>query len=156
MEKKIQLKLVISTISIVTLLILVFIFSYFIQKTENSKLGTQIQEILNNYSPDTYIVKEKLSLNNQISTIGKFYLIDNTNSKEPAYAVTIRLMGISGPVTALFLHENNFTTFIDFAGFNNIRTYDNHAINQSQLAYWEKKIDSVILEISLEEGEINE
>ena len=157
MDKKTLIRLEISIGIIVILLLLVFILSFIIQKPIDKKISQQIQEVLTNYSPDTYIIGDKISLNNQITTIGKFYLVSNEVLDEDAYVVTIRIMGLSGPVTAIFLYENKFTTFIDFLGFKNIREYNNHGVNQSQLAYWNQKINEVASELlPTKEGEINE
>ena len=152
MEKKLLSKLEISIGSIILLLILSFFLSYFTQESVDKKIREQIQETLNTYSPDTYTVKEKIFIDNQISIIGKFYLLENEITKESAYAVIIRIMGISGPITGIFLYNNNFTTFTNFVGFENIRTYNNHAINKSQIAYWEQRITTAILDFITTEG----
>ena len=156
MEKKLLVKLEISIGAIIILLILSFVLAFFTQNSVDKKASEQIQLALNNYTPDTYIVKEKIFVDDQISTIGKFYLIENEKTKEFGCGVVVRIMGISGPITGIFLHENNFTTFINFTGFENIRTYNNHAINLSQLAYWEHRITSVVLNLTQIEGEVND
>lgn len=144
MNKKTLIKLEVSIGTILALLIISFVIAFFMQKSTNNAMGKEIQILLDSYEEDTYIVTEKLSIPSPISTIGYFYLVERKNVEEPCYAALIRIMGISGPATAVFLHENNFTTFIDFAGFNNARSYKSFGINESQISYWKDAIDTVI------------
>ena len=155
MEKKILIKLQIIIGTMVALLALVFVLNFFIQKKAGQQIGEQIQMLLNNKSPDTYTVTGQVTLDSTTPAIGKCYTIKNKNLKEDSYATTIKLMGFSGPVTALFFTEKDYTTFIDFMGLKNTRNYSNNGINESQLSYWQHAIDSFILSNNFNGGKTN-
>ncbi len=156
MEKKLLIKIEISIAAITVLLFSSFLLAYFIQDNTNKKIIEQLQNIVNNYQENTYIVTEKAPFQTALTSIGNIYIAEKENSEKQSYIALIRIMGISGPVSAVFLYDNNYTSFIDFAGISNARSYKNHGINNSQISYWEKTINDIIISNTTVQGENNE
>ncbi len=133
------------------LLILIFFLADLMQSNTDKILAQEIQNVLDIHKEDTYTVGEPLLIPNTVSTLGNFYSV-TTKQNQTLQTSVVRLMGIAGPVSAIFLHDNNETDFIGMIGFSNVDTTNQHGITDNQISYWEDKLSIVLLQHFEQEG----
>ncbi len=137
-KKKIQYSLV----SFVLITALTFFIAHMLESSTSAALAHEVQEVLDAYSEDTYTVSEPLKITNTLSSMGTFYSVKPKHTVS-AEACIIRIMGIQGPVTAVFLHENSNVDFAGIAGFISTAHTNRRGITDNQISYWENKISQV-------------
>ncbi len=148
-KKKIQY----SIIAIIVLVILTFFISIPLKTKTDIVMSQKIQSVLENYSEDTYTLSQPIILQNTISTIGSFYSV-NTRFNETLYAGIIRIMGIAGPVPAVFLYEDDLAHFIGIVDLDSDNSDTSiQGITNNQRTYWENIITEAIVKYISEEDD---
>ncbi|MBQ0052581.1 MAG: hypothetical protein KBT11_11060 [Treponema sp.] len=111
-------------------------------------LATEMQKVLDVYSPKTYTVSKYIELNTPISTSSSVYSLikKGSSSAEKYYGVLIRVPTILGPVPAVFIYKENSSVY--FAGFATDTGKASDLINlkttSSNMKYWESQIPLII------------
>ncbi len=122
-----------------------FFITTFIRDNTNTVLSQHIQVCLDAYDEGQYTVTEPLTITNTLSTMGNFYSVV-TNQNITMQTCIVRIMGIAGPVPAVFLHNNGSTNFIGVSGLTTMIYENQHGLTANQLSYWENTITQVFSE----------
>ncbi len=124
--------------------ILITIATFFLTATLNEKTNAsfalEIQMLLDEYEENKYTVLDPVVLLQTPSTNGSYFSV-MTNQNIQMYASIIRIMGIGGPVSAVFLYDSSTTNYIGLAGLKDIISDTRHGISDSQISYWENKMN---------------
>ncbi len=128
-----------SIIFFILIIVGIFFLASFLKERTSNTLAQHVQISLDLYDEGVYTVSDSITLENSLSTIGSFYSVV-TNQNVTMQACIVRIMGIAGPVSAVFLHENGNTELIGTAGLIKIMHESQYGITSSQISYWENTI----------------
>ncbi len=143
--RKVQL----SITSIILLIVIVCLINIPVVEFKDRGLGNEIQQVLDDFEPNTYAVGEPIFLTSSLEALGNFYALstNSSNASNKQYVSIIRIMGISGPFPAVFIYDTaNGARFFGIAGLRNLSNNQVHGITEMQSAYWEEVIEKAFEE----------
>lgn len=127
--------------TIVILFLLLFFMNIPVKHVKNAKLAQHIQEVLDKSDIAGYTVGEPVIVTSTLQTMVQAYRLHTQSESDDNYAFILRIMGIGGPVPAVFMYtENAGAEFINFTGFYDTLKDEHVGITDTQLAYWAKRI----------------
>lgn len=133
------------------LLITVLIFTiliYSIKISRNSwetKLVTSVQKVLEEKFPSEYTVGNFVELENPISSNAAVYQIKNNSSGEFAYAVIVRIATFYGPYSAVYIYENDESSFVGLCSLHGrIAQQFTDETSDKRIKYWKNKIPEIL------------
>lgn len=130
-------------------LILTFVILIYSVKLTNKSwyvgLRSSVERVLNE-KEDLWIVGDSIEITSPMTTNAAAYNIMNKQTKEVNEAVIVRVTTLYGPVSCVFMcNENNE---VSFAGFSSLHgrialQFKDKSFDQ-RIDYWQKKIPSIL------------
>lgn len=108
-------------------------------------LRNSVEKVLNE-KQDLWLVGDNITLSNPITTNACAFEILNKETKETATAVIVRITTVYGPLSAVYISDENEN--VVFAGFSSLhgriaKQFENKKIDQG-IDYWKKKVPSIL------------
>ncbi len=137
--KKVQL----SITCIVLLTVLIFLINIPVDKYKDKGLKSDIEQFLRTVDLDYYTIEEAIYLNSTLEALGNYYRLQNNQTIENVntYICVIRIMGLSGPVPAVYIFDKmNGARFIGSAGVATSQENE-HGLSKIQISHWENVLE---------------
>ena len=133
-------------------LILLVVFGILTYSTVLSKkswinnLKTTVENVLNEYQPQIWIVEKNIVIDKPISISSSAYEVKNVNNNKLYKAVIIRITTFYGPLSAVYLCDED--NRVEFAGYSSLHGRINYQLgknlNDKRVEYWQLKIPEIL------------
>lgn len=127
----------------------ILVFSILYSKSSKKKLlANDVQVVLNNYAPDTYIVGEFIELKSGFSTSGAAYslLKVGSNAKDTYQGLLVRIPTLFGPMPAVFICKNG--SEVEFAGYavdlGRAKNAGDIKLSVGIINYWKENVPKIL------------
>lgn len=117
------------------------------KKSWNDGLKYQIQTVLDDAKPGTYIVQDALVVNSGFATSCGAYTVKKVkDGGKQCTAAIIKITTMYGPMPAVYLNEKGEDwEFVDFACLSGKTAQQIKEMSMnSQIAYWKKRMPTII------------
>ena len=127
----------------------ILVFSILMTKdTKNKFLAQDIQNVLNTYEPNSYIVGQSINLKSTFSTSAAAYSILKVGmtQNETYVGIVVRIPTLFGHMPAVFICKNG--TEVSFAGYaldnGKARDIEDTRLSNGIMNYWKKTIPIIL------------
>ncbi len=133
---------------LVVLFCILVVAVVFSRNSWNRGLSNQIQKILNEYKPDTYVVEENISIKSPLAVSAAcFKLIEKNNENKNSFAIILRMMTLYGPQVGVFTYDNTNKS-ANFIGFATLQGRIKNQLKMNtankRILYWQNKLPEII------------
>lgn len=145
-DKESLIKLGILIGSFILIFSILLIMTFFSRSSWEKGLRTSVLEVLESYSPNTYISADFVKINSNLSVSAAVYELKKTvTTNEKDFAVIIRIPTIVGPEPAVFICNSKTVNFVGYA-INNGKAKNILSENNSfnNISYWVKNIYNIL------------
>ena len=119
-------------------------------------LAVNMQDALNTFYPDTYVVGSYLPLKTPMSSSAAVYTVTKKKVTDSislhCYGVIVRIPTIAGPAPAIFLYtKDRGTDFIGYAlPYGKASTVFESSIGLKIIQYWQKQVEQILAACGVE------